>query len=287
MHLSEAGFGSVEVICGDGGFGQPDRAPYDRIIMTVGAWDIAPAWMEQLATQGRLVLPLSLRRVQKSVAFEWRGEHLESVSVSDCGFMRLRGAFSGPERVIPLGPNPGPYLSLDDDRAVDANALSQALKAPAVGLRTGISANLEEAFGSLSLWLALEDPDSCSLGIYAEPSVVDRSPVPLFVEWPSGDRKERSTVALLGKHGLVALARSSDVDRENRNSSVDLSIVSFGEEPHLVTRMRNHLGAWDAAGRPATEALRISAYPKGYRNRELSAGSIVDKRWTTLVISRG
>ena len=35
--------GRVEVVHGDGGVGYHDEAPYDRIIITVGAPDIAPA----------------------------------------------------------------------------------------------------------------------------------------------------------------------------------------------------------------------------------------------------
>ena len=58
QHLSDTDFGRVEVICGDGGFGHAAGAPYDRIILTVGAWDIAPSWIQQLADRGRLVLPL-------------------------------------------------------------------------------------------------------------------------------------------------------------------------------------------------------------------------------------
>lgn len=285
QHLSDIGFGRVEVICADGGFGYPAGAPYDRIILTVGAWDIAPAWLQQLADRGRLVLPLSIRSVQKSVAFERREEHLESVSVSDCGFMRLRGMFAGPERIIPLGPSPGPYVSLEDDRPVDTDALLRLLKGPVTEVPAGIELSLKEEFGSLSLWLALEDPDSCSLGILAEPSVVERSPVPLLIEYPAGDRKERATLALLGKRGLVALARPSDGPLDPK-TSVALSIVAFDEDSALTGRMREHLAAWDAAGRPKTESLRIRAYPKPVRDPKVFGGSIVDKRWTTLVISR-
>src|SRR5437870_2678788 len=43
-HLAAAGMDAVEVIRGDGGLGHPEGAPYDRIVLTVGAWDIAPAW---------------------------------------------------------------------------------------------------------------------------------------------------------------------------------------------------------------------------------------------------
>ena len=47
-HLHSVGADSVQVICADGSLGWPDNAPYDRIIMTVGGWDISPAWVEQL-----------------------------------------------------------------------------------------------------------------------------------------------------------------------------------------------------------------------------------------------
>jgi protein-L-isoaspartate(D-aspartate) O-methyltransferase len=47
-HLSNAGYGHVKTFCADGGYGYPDRAPYDRIIVTTGAWELLPAWVEQL-----------------------------------------------------------------------------------------------------------------------------------------------------------------------------------------------------------------------------------------------
>src|SRR5271165_6822939 len=43
--LFAAGYGRVSVRCADGGFGFPESAPFDRIIVTAGAWDIAPAWL--------------------------------------------------------------------------------------------------------------------------------------------------------------------------------------------------------------------------------------------------
>ncbi len=93
-HLAAAGYDRVRVIYGDGGLGYADAAPYDRIILTVGANDILPAWREQLKPEGRLLLPLGLRDLQVSVAFEQAEDHLASVSVTVCGFMRLRGAFA-------------------------------------------------------------------------------------------------------------------------------------------------------------------------------------------------
>lgn len=94
-HLDRAGFdaGRVAVMCGDGGEGWPDGAPYDRIILAVGASDIAPAWMAQLAQDGRIVLPIDLRNngAQFSIAFDKTGDCLTARSLEPCGFIRLRG----------------------------------------------------------------------------------------------------------------------------------------------------------------------------------------------------
>lgn len=68
-HLSGAGITNAEVICGDGAVGWPGGAPYDGIIATAGATDLAPAWVTQLASRGRLVVPLSIRGAQQCVAF--------------------------------------------------------------------------------------------------------------------------------------------------------------------------------------------------------------------------
>src|SRR5260370_10612778 len=155
QQLAAAGFDRVDVRCADGGFGYPEAAPYDRIILTASAWDIAPAWVQQLSTACRLVVPLSLRQVQQSVAFERHQDHLESVAVADCGFMPLRGAFAGPQRVVPLGQPPGPFVAVDGDRPLDPRALSEALNSTPVEVPTGVTATVGEACGSLSLWLPL------------------------------------------------------------------------------------------------------------------------------------
>jgi protein-L-isoaspartate(D-aspartate) O-methyltransferase len=97
-HLITAGFDQVQVVCTDGGFGYPDAAPYDRIILTVSAWDIVPAWVEQLKPNGILLLPLTIKEdVQLAVAFMKADGYLVSISISNCGFMMLRGVEGSPQ----------------------------------------------------------------------------------------------------------------------------------------------------------------------------------------------
>ncbi len=91
-HLAAAGYAGVRVLSGDGYEGWAEGAPYDRIVLTVGASDVSPAWFEQLADNGLLVLPLSLRATEASIAFRKRWGRLKSESVTPCAFVRLRGA---------------------------------------------------------------------------------------------------------------------------------------------------------------------------------------------------
>ena len=73
--LAAAGFAGVTVVCGDGADGVPGHAPYDRIIVTAGVWDLAPQWLAQLGAGGRIVAPISVRGIQLAVAFEHAGTH--------------------------------------------------------------------------------------------------------------------------------------------------------------------------------------------------------------------
>ncbi len=56
--LAALGYQNVEVIDGDGFAGVPERAPFDRIIVTAAAEQVPEALVEQLAEGGVMLLPL-------------------------------------------------------------------------------------------------------------------------------------------------------------------------------------------------------------------------------------
>jgi protein-L-isoaspartate(D-aspartate) O-methyltransferase len=56
--LDTLGYRNVEVRLGDGFAGAPDRAPFDRIVVTAAAETVPEALIEQLAPGGVMVLPL-------------------------------------------------------------------------------------------------------------------------------------------------------------------------------------------------------------------------------------
>ncbi len=56
--LASLGYDNIEVIVGDGLAGIPEKAPFDRVIVTAAAETVPEALVEQLAEGGALVLPL-------------------------------------------------------------------------------------------------------------------------------------------------------------------------------------------------------------------------------------
>jgi protein-L-isoaspartate(D-aspartate) O-methyltransferase len=56
--LKTLGYDNVVVVVGDGLAGVPERAPYDRILVTAAAETVPPALVDQLAIGGVMVLPL-------------------------------------------------------------------------------------------------------------------------------------------------------------------------------------------------------------------------------------
>jgi protein-L-isoaspartate(D-aspartate) O-methyltransferase len=267
-HLATAGVEGVEVVCGDGGLGYSAVAPYDRIIVTAGAWDVAPAWWQQLAHGGRLLLPLSLRGVQRCVALERHDGWLQSVSIRDCGFMRLRGAFRGPEAVVTAG-----SVTITFDSEVDTARLPTTLTRDAGerSVRTAISD--DEAFGGLALWLALHDPGYCSVN--AVWGRGDTPPLPVATTFPFGEGSigwspasfQQSSLAVLGRgpHGLV--------------------VHAYGDDAESAERLTEKVDHWHAAGRPDSRSLALGVYPASEPVPDTAAGLIrIPKRWTTTLV---
>jgi protein-L-isoaspartate(D-aspartate) O-methyltransferase len=280
-HLAAVGATRVQVVLGDGGLGYPDGAPYDRIILTVGAWDVAPAWWSQLRPGGRLVLPLTIGGSQKSVAFVHAGDHLASASVKDCVFIRLRGSFAGPPTRVDLGDTPNLRLYVRDPAAVDAAAAYQLLQSAPVDLRTGVSVVGREVAGSLVLWIALREPGFCWLeAIGAE---ADTQPVPQLYAVPG---KYRSAAGVFEGTSASFFMRppgdSASAGAEPR--PFELYVRGLGEGVATGGRLLGHARAWNLAGRPGSDGLRIRALPIDVPYTPTAHEQVIEKRWTRLVL---
>ncbi|WP_046766809.1 methyltransferase, FxLD system [Jiangella alkaliphila] len=245
-HLAAAGVGNVTVRLGDGALGHPDAAPYDRIIATVGAWDLPVTWRRQLAPGGRIVVPLRLRgSIARSIAFE-RDEDDGWVSRSShlCTFMPLRGIADDARRNLPLTPDATVAVETHHDQQVDP-ALAGALDHPASTIWTGVTFTGSESFEWLDLWLACMMDNAISrmpvrlaavdAGLVAPQfgwgsmAVIDAADLAYLTLRPVHD-SGRYEVGLVG-HGpnadQLAQTASAQVqawDRDHRASTVDFQL---------------------------------------------------------------
>jgi protein-L-isoaspartate(D-aspartate) O-methyltransferase len=269
--LAAAGYPDVTVLCADGADGHPAAAPYDRIIATVGVWDLAPAWLDQLAPGGRVVVPLDLRGAQVSVALERQDGHWVSRSLVPCGFMRLRGELAGPGQIHVLDRETRLALAVPDDREVDGGVRT-ALTATSVIHSIGVVCIGAEAFGGLGIWLAVTEPRSCFLSDEDRgSSALERA----LIQAPGF----RATFGIFDGASIALLGR-----RRGAEGSFELDAHGYGVDgDRLAADLAGHVRAWDGAGRPTTERLRVSAYP--WNTPDLDGGIVIDKIHTRLVIA--
>jgi protein-L-isoaspartate(D-aspartate) O-methyltransferase len=68
--LRDLGFRNITVRQGDGYLGWPERAPFDRIILTAAPPEIPRALIDQLANGGRLVAPIGSLGDQQLIVLE-------------------------------------------------------------------------------------------------------------------------------------------------------------------------------------------------------------------------
>lgn len=67
IRFETLGYRNIDVIIGDGLGGVPEKAPYDRILVTAAAEFVPPKLVEQLAEGGVMVLPLGEQRRSQSI----------------------------------------------------------------------------------------------------------------------------------------------------------------------------------------------------------------------------
>ncbi|WP_433697184.1 methyltransferase, FxLD system [Nocardiopsis sp. CA-288880] len=161
-HLTRAGYADrVKLVVGDAEHGCSDGAPYDRIIVTVAATDLPPAWTRQLVEGGRLVLPLGVRGFQRIYAFTRHGRLLLGETGNHAGFVPMQGLGAPASATVPVTDTVG--LTTDADPVPAPENLPGVFALPVYERSTGVRIGRTEPFSTLQMWMATGLPHFATL----------------------------------------------------------------------------------------------------------------------------
>jgi protein-L-isoaspartate(D-aspartate) O-methyltransferase len=266
--LAAAGDDQVRVELADGEDGWAPGAPYDQIIVTAGAWDIPPAWVEQLAEGGTLTVPLRMRGVTRSITFQRGDGCLVAQSAHVCGFVTMQGAGAHAERLLLLR---GKEIALrfDDGWPAAPELLDGALETPRAQVWSGVRVRRTESFDTLQLWLATTLDGSCHLAV--DPQLDTGLVAP---------QNRMSCPAVVDSGALAYLAL-----RKLDETTFEFGAHAFGTGgTALAAVMVDQIRAWHHDHRRGP-GPQIAAYPAGTPDEALPAGLVIPKRHVHLTIS--
>src|SRR5262249_6834274 len=92
QNLSRLGYKNVRVYSGDGAFGLPDHAPFDAIVVSAAAPAPPAPLLQQLADNGRLVVPVGDVETQQLQRIRREHGTFQTTTLDSCRFVPLVGA---------------------------------------------------------------------------------------------------------------------------------------------------------------------------------------------------
>jgi protein-L-isoaspartate(D-aspartate) O-methyltransferase len=226
---------AVTVVTADGWAGFAPRASYDRIIATVGIYDIPSAWVKQLKPGGVLVAPVWLEAAQVCAEFHLQADGtLYAERSTACSFVRLRGPGGGREVTTRIG---GGALVMHYTRPpiIDPAGLHALLSEGGENVPIENPFTGWELFTSLLPYLSLYPPDGVTVTHY---QTADR-------QRPYGIESEGIALIGRGAAGFVWAPRLA---------------LMFGAADVSVM-WTECLAAWERDGRPGLRQLRLRAAP--------------------------
>jgi protein-L-isoaspartate(D-aspartate) O-methyltransferase len=89
--LAKLNYNNILFKAFDGTLGWKDYAPFDAIMVTAGAPSVPEPLKEQLAENGRMIIPVGDRYTQELIKITRKGESFEQESLGGCRFVNLIG----------------------------------------------------------------------------------------------------------------------------------------------------------------------------------------------------
>lgn len=272
--LTEHGYDQVRVITADAAEPIPGLGQVDVVLVTVGAWDIPPAWTEQLKPEGRLVVPLRMRGLTRSIAFkrvvDENGSHLLSESALICGFVPMQGATAHQEELLLVNGTPEIGLKFDDGLPVEPNRLDNAVTTLRHEMWTGVTVALQELLDTLQMTMAIDLPGFCTMAV--DPDLDSGLVAPT---------NKRFALAAIEYDSFAYLVTRRTED----NKHVEYGVHALG--PHakqLADKVTDVLRGWASTRRGGPSPV-IRVYPASSPDDRIQADRVIDKVHSRISLS--
>lgn len=266
--LAATGYDQVRVLTRDGWHGAAEHAPFDAIIVTAQAVDLAPAWVDQLVDGGRLIVPLRLRGLGRGVAFERHGQRLVSRETQMCGFVRMQGTGENPMRRLALH---GDEIALrfDGNYPTRPELFDGLLNGPRVDTWTGVQIPLMTPYDTLKLRLATVFDGYCQIDVAKDTATEPLTPAGR----PLGD-------AVVDGASVAYLTCPKIAD-----SVHEFRVHAFGPDATtLAEDLADQVRIWDRDHRHGPD-VRITAHPLATPDHDLPPGRTLDRAHTRITLT--
>lgn len=247
------GLGSIRVIEGDGAMGYAPRAAYDRIVSTVGVWDVPPLWVRQLKPTGRLVIPIWLDGLQVLAAFHPQERGLYAERVTPGHFLYMQGMAAGPVVRKRVGSTSLTLISEDVDNIDTASLQVLMLNDPERMYLTKALDQFGYWYGFLP-YAMVNEPQRYLFALY---DVVGRD----TAYGLTGDG-----FALIGRGSACFVPYYGLNDAHGYGSA----------EAYLA--VEKLLDRWQKAGRPGLDQLRLRLFPHAFDKPTRVPGKIYTRQ---------
>ncbi|GAA1309122.1 methyltransferase, FxLD system [Saccharothrix xinjiangensis] len=270
--LAEAGYPRGRVVHGDAEHRIPGEAPFDRIIVTVGDWDLPPAWWDQLVESGRIVVPLLMRGTTRTVALEKTGGRLVDRDHQWAGFVAMQGLGARGETFLPITEDEQVVLRIDSPADTDPQALAQALRGPRTEAWSGVEVGGTEPFDDLDLFLATQ-PGRSGL-LQALPAAVEAKLVSAWARWSAPTYYNDTGFAYrttrrvpdTGRAEVGAFAHGPDAQASAGQAVADIR-------------------TWDRRHRRSRQRAHITVVPAATPAQALPTGFVMNRRHTRVIVT--
>ncbi|WP_283135436.1 methyltransferase, FxLD system [Rhizohabitans arisaemae] len=272
-NLAQNGASNVSAVLGDGAVGLPEHAPFDRIQFTVGTGDIPLRILDQLAPDGRLVIPMRIRgSISRSFAFERDGDIWKTVSCEMATFVPLRkGVCDDIYTLVPIAGEGNVRLEIFSEQNVDLDAMRTVLDQRSAKAYSGVKFRQGDPWQWLYLYLASVLPNGLSRMLGSRPGF---SP---HFGWGS--------MAALDGDTLAYITVREGEDKQGK--FWEIGVIGHGPRaPVLADQVAAEIGEWAHSwGNDASEpSFRMAVGDARDQLTTADPRFVIDKTYSRLIV---